>query len=853
MDLQYFHVLYLVILVTSCWSFGAEAAVLNDYILDYQTVDFDHGHLRESHSRAKREADPVLRWSFTAYNRTFHLTLQPSTSVFAPDHDLVVGSDEPVSVDTSHIYDGQLDDVPYSSAHLAILSDSVMGHIEVPGDTRYHIEPASKHLKDSTAHTIIYPEKKMNLDPYKHLRQSPCGIKEHYEKLNEMSQPEAGSLARQKREAYNEAWWNSPNKYSEEVNTRVLRRRKRAAPFSSGKTCFMFLRADKLLYDHILSRHSSSGLSAAEKAKEEILSMFSVHVNALNRIYGNTIFQRQVSVNNPPVRFTGVQFQLQRTKIFDNCEGDINDGYCTNNLDVSNFLDLTARENHNEYCLVHTFTYRDFIGGTLGLAWVAKPESGSSGICGRYTRIADRSGATSMKSLNTGVVTFINFKQDVPPRVSQLTFAHEVGHNFGSEHDPTSTECAPYGTNFPDASKGNYIMFASAAQGNLPNNDLFSTCSRDYISKVLETLGTERTDCFKASNQAFCGNKVVEQGEDCDCGYEDECTDICCEPRRSGDVQNSCKLKPNVACSPSKGRCCSNDCRILNNTEVCQTDSECQESSRCDGTNPICPPADDKQNFTTFCQDYSKVCDSGQCQASVCQYIGWEECMLSKADGASDGQMCYESCRASPDSECISSIDAAKINLPVNKNFRDLLQRIREGKNSSDTSLGIKKPPGAGCDAYLGYCDILSKCRKYDAEGPFKQLTDLIFDPMNFQKVADWITEKWWAVLLMCVGFFIFMGVFVWVFKYNTPRTNPKKRRQQPRAAQSQGQNPRQQNRPRQQPDKRGGVYSVDVPMQERRGGPGYGQGHVNQGYQHSGHPQQKGQHFDRISQPRRY
>ena len=55
----------------------------------------------------------------------------------------------------------------------------------------------------------------------------------------------------------------------------------------------------------------------------------------------------------------------------------------------------------------------------------------SGGVCEIWKEYSEN-GRRVYKSLNTGIVTLVNYGSRVPPKVSTLTFAHEIGHNFGS-------------------------------------------------------------------------------------------------------------------------------------------------------------------------------------------------------------------------------------------------------------------------------------------------------------------------------------------------------------------------------------------------------------------------------------
>ena len=57
---------------------------------------------------------------------------------------------------------------------------------------------------------------------------------------------------------------------------------------------------------------------------------------------------------------------------------------------------------------------------------------------------------------------------------------------------------------------------------------------------------------------AICGNGVVEAGEECDCGWEEDCKEKCCYPMRSVQLPNEkpCTLRRHTVCSPSQVLLC---------------------------------------------------------------------------------------------------------------------------------------------------------------------------------------------------------------------------------------------------------------------------------------------------------
>ena len=609
---------------------------------------------------------------FTAHGRKFELALRPDMKTVAPDAEIVDGDGKRIDFDRNSLLVGEVVGEPGSIVH-GVLHESGLftGKIHTKGGV-YYIESAERYFNSPSGfHSVIYKDEDVKYDV-------------------QFAQPKIAP-----------APLNNRNELSKEGAQSFNSRNRRATGNLKDNVCRLSMEAD---------------FTFLKYAKDAILAVGEIlkHVQALNIIYGQTF--NTTNTYSP----YSLQFHVGLLQVHN--EEQTPPGLQRENIDSSTFLSTMSQKDYSKFCQAIYFTHRDFTGGILGLAWIGYPEGRAGGMCD------PRRGS---KSYNTAIVTFTLQGRTSPPKVSEITFAHEVGHAFGAAHD--EDECIPGGED------GNYIMYDKATSGDRYRNDRFSSCSIRQImanvdakrGKVLDQSAKTRPRlCLESYDRMIkrgdvCGNGVVEGDEECDCGHKDQCQTF--EPNACCNWK-TCKLNTGKTCSPSQGPCCNKECKAADENTICEYGNDCLEDAKC----PSLQERNTKgiKHFTcpdrkflpdgTECEGGALLCHKGLCSRSICTKHALKPCECKDVK-----EECHACCIENGVCRSAYKIDKMKRATPYNYSV------------------------GSACANSTGYCDFFQYCQRVDLEGPLLQLFNLYFTK---EGVRELTRKYWWAILLATVG-----------------------------------------------------------------------------------------------------
>ena len=127
---------------------------------------------------------------------------------------------------------------------------------------------------------------------------------------------------------------------------------------------------------------------------------------------------------------------------------------------------------------------------------------------------------------------------------------HEIGHSLSLLHDDNIREFKGVSCN---CRSHDCVMHSKSSHR---ENGEWSSCTRAFLLRKEETfpmdLCTRNRPAFQQIKRVQieeqnCGNFILENGEECDCGPEDTCTNDCCNAE-------DCTLFLDATCA--NGACC---------------------------------------------------------------------------------------------------------------------------------------------------------------------------------------------------------------------------------------------------------------------------------------------------------
>ncbi|KAK5857447.1 hypothetical protein PBY51_010695 [Eleginops maclovinus] len=663
--------------------FDALSSILSDFeVLPLSGLQLHSVRKRDVHTQSHLER----LVSFRALHRNFKLYLTTNTNLFTEDFKAVFvdehGREENFDVHLQNYFTGHVVGEENSRVQAHIEGDEFSAHI-LTDEVEYNIEPLWR-FTDAPAdgRLLVYRS-----DDIKNLSRiaSPkvCGYI-HAEAKDLLPQTARRSLDGE-----------------EEVDREkgFLHREKRQAHDHKKNTCPLLLVADYRFFEHM-------GRSQESVTLNYLIEL----IDRVDDIYRNTTWDdefigygvqiHQIIINKEPTKPPLVHSPNWLHYNMKDSPGKGKEVW-----DVKRLLEQFSSDiadNASTVCLAHLFTYQDFDEGTLGLAYVAPSKAQALG--GLCPKPYYPSHSIKPSYLNTGLTSTKNYGKTILTKEADLVTTHELGHNFGAEHDPDNIPyCAP-----SDDSGGKFVMYPIAVSGDHVNNKRFSNCSKISVGK---TLRFKAPVCFKERNSKVCGNSRVEEGEECDPGLLHINNDPCC----SAD----CKFKPGAKCSDRNSPCC-RSCRFELAGRRCQEpiSATCKGISTCTGNSSQCPPPENAED-NTVCVDNGR-CLHGECNPFCEAIMSLQSCACNETEDS-----CKVCCRGK-DGACSPFIQ------------------------SNDSFLFLRK--GKPCT--VGFCDGGGKCMK-QVQDVIERLWDFI-DKLDINTFGKFLADN-------IVGSVVVFSLVFWI------------------------------------------------------------------------------------------
>ncbi|KZS20319.1 ADAM 17 Protease [Daphnia magna] len=622
MELQFKLKIFLTIWIQTANAFSSVPSLKH-----YDTLhssQLGHSVVKRGIKESSHPYNSIKELSFSALGKDFRLILHPSKGIlhhnfqsYAVDGD---GVEKPILGGETGFYQGRVFGETRSHVNAHIENGLLTASIVTKEDS-FHVEPSWRHLPEPNQESmIVYRGSDVIFDnepPKWNFWMSNSAEKNHSFARTCASVQEEGNATEEAVHASEQVMIME----AENNNGRNKRQAGVGPPdpygFSAAKTrCPLLLVADYRFF-----REMGGG-----STKTTINYLISL-VDRVHALYAATIWRdgNENEIDSPVL--SGLGFVIKKIVVHTEAtrvrESELHYNMEKPTWDVRTLLEVFSREySHKDYCLAHLFTDIKFEGGILGLAYVGSPRRNSvGGIC---TPEYFKSGYTLY--LNSGLSSSRNhYGQRVVTREADLVTAHELGHNWGSEHDPDLPECSP-----PASQGGSYLMYTYSVSGYDVNNKKFSPCSLRSIRAVLLAKAGR---CFTEPEESFCGNLRVEGKEECDAGLlGSEDNDSCCD--------KFCNLRRNqgAVCSDKNSPCCKN-CMLMPAGQKCREAQRatCEQEAKCTGTSSECP-ASAPQPDGTECLEKGQ-CRNGTC-LPFCETQNYQSCMCDTVADA-----CKRCCR----------------------------------------------------------------------------------------------------------------------------------------------------------------------------------------------------------------